>query len=147
MERTLVEQLLAKYFEGTTTLSEENQLKDYFSSQTIAPHLMQYQALFGYFKAEKSVQMEEKIPLQKRKFQRSHWVGIAAVLVLFFGLATFFFYPSDATASDLGTYDNPEEALIATHKALLMVSEQVNIGMKSAVYLEEYENTTKTIFK
>ena len=71
MERTLVEQLLAKYFEGTTTLSEENQLKDYFSSQTIAPHLMQYQALFGYFKAEKSVQMEEKIPLQKRKFQRN----------------------------------------------------------------------------
>ena len=43
--------------------------------------------------------------------------------------------------------DNPEEALKATHKALLMVSEQVNIGMESAVYLEEYENTTKIIFK
>jgi hypothetical protein len=28
-----------------------------------------------------------------------------------------------------------------------MVSEQVNIGMESVVYLEEYEKTKKTIFK
>ena len=28
----LIEQLLAKYFEGTTTIAEEKQLKKYFSS-------------------------------------------------------------------------------------------------------------------
>ena len=49
--------------------------------------------------------------------------------------------------ADMFTTDNPEEAFAATQKALLMVSEQVNIGMESVVYLEEYEKTKKTIFK
>ena len=67
--------------------------------------------------------------------------------VVLFGLATFYFYPSEPKHEDLGTYDNPEEAFIATQKALLMVSEQVNIGMESVAYLNEYEKTKKTIFK
>jgi len=75
------------------------------------------------------------------------WIGIAASFVVLFGLATFYFYPSEPKKEDLGTYDNPEEAFAATQKALLMVSEQVNIGMESVVYLEEYEKTKKTIFK
>lgn len=147
MELMLIEQLLAKYFEGTTTIAEEKQLKSYFSSDTIAPHLVQYKALFGYFETEKANEFKHKIALEPRKPQISKWIGIAATLVLFFGLAPLFFYPTASKSKDLGTYDNPEEALKATHKALLMVSEQVNIGMESAVYLEEYENTTKIIFK
>lgn len=147
MELPLIEQLLAKYFDGTTSIAEEKQLKAYFSSDAIAPHLEKYKSLFGYFESEKLNEFKHKIALQPRKSSIGKWIGIAAGLVLFFGLATFFFYPSEAKNSNLGTYDNPEEAFIATHKALLMVSEQVNIGMESAVYLEEYENTTKIIFK
>ena len=147
MELMLIEQLIEKYFEGTTTIAEEKQLKFYFSSDAIAPNLVKYKTLFGYFETEKSNEFKQKIALEPRKPQVSKWIGIAAALVLFFGLATFFFYPTESKSADLGTYDNPEEALKATHKALLMVSEQVNIGMESAVYLEEYENTTKIIFK
>lgn len=147
MELMLIEQLLAKYFEGTTTIAEEKQLKSYFTSDAIAPHLVQYKTLFGYFETEKVNEFKQKIALEPRKPQISKWIGIAASFVLFFGLAIFFFYPNENNNTDLGTYDNPEEAMKATHKALLMVSEQVNIGMESAVYLEEYENTTKIIFK
>lgn len=147
MELTLIERLIEKYFEGTTTIAEEKLVKAYFSSNDIAPHLVKYQALFGYFETEKRIKFEQNLPLQPRKRQAVKWIGIAASFILFFGLATFFFYPSEPKNKELGTYDNPEEALAATHKALLMVSEQVNIGMESVVYLEEYENTTKTIFK
>ena len=147
MELKLVEQLLEKYFQGETTIAEEKQLKAYFSSKDVAPHLVKYQSLFGYFETQKGTQFEQKLPLQPRKQSTVKWIGIAASFVMLFGLATFYFYPSEPKHEDLGTYDNPEEAFAATHKALLMVSEQVNVGMESVVYLEEYEKTTKTIFK
>jgi len=147
MEFKLVEQLLEKYFQGETTIAEEKQLKAYFSSNDVAPHLAKYQSLFGYFETQKGTQFEQKFPLQPKKQNTVKRIGIAASFVVFFGLATFYFYPSESKHEDLGTYDNPEEAFVATHKALLMVSEQVNVGMESVVYLEEYERTTKTIFK
>ena len=147
MELKLVEQLLEKYFQGETTIAEEKQLKAYFSSNDVAPHLAKYQTLFGYFEIQKGTQFEQKLPLQPRKQSTVKWIGIAASFVVLFGLATFYFYPSEPKKEDLGTYDNPEEAFAATQKALLMVSEQVNIGMESVVYLEEYEKTKKTIFK
>ena len=147
MELKLVEQLLEKYFQAETTIAEEKELKAYFSSNDVAPHLAKYQALFGYFETQKETQFEQKLPLQPRKQNTVKWIGIAASFVVLFGLATFYFYPSEPKHEDLGTYDNPEEAFAATQKALLMVSEQVNIGMESVVYLEEYEKTKKTIFK
>ena len=147
MELKFVEQLLEKYFQGDTTIAEEKQLKAYFSSHDVAPHLAKYQSLFGYFETQKETQFEQKLPLQPRKQSTVKWIGIAASFVVLFGLATFYFYPSEPKHEDLGTYDNPEEAFEATQKALLMVSEQVNIGMESVVYLEEYEKTKKTIFK
>lgn len=147
MELKLVEQLLEKYFQGATTIAEEKLLKAYFSSNDVAPHLAKYQSLFGYFETQKGTQFEQKLPLQPRKQNTVKWIGIAASFVVLFGLATFYFYPSEPKHEDLGTYDNPEEAFIATQKALLMVSEQVNIGMESVAYLNEYEKTKKTIFK
>lgn len=147
MELKLVEQLLEKYFQGATTIAEEKQLKAYFSSNDLAPHLVKYQSLFGYFEMQKGTQFEQKLPLLPRKQRIVKWIGIAASFVVLFGLATFYFYPSEPKQEDLGTFDNPEEAFAASHKALLMVSEQVNVGMESVVYLEEYEKTKKTIFK
>jgi hypothetical protein len=37
-----IEQLLEKYENGETSLKEEQQLKDYFSQETVAPHLELY---------------------------------------------------------------------------------------------------------
>ena len=48
---------------------------------------------------------------------------------------------------DLGTFDDPEVAFAETQKALEMVSENVNEGVKSIEYVHEYNHTTKTIFK
>ena len=147
MELKLVEQLIEKYFQGATTIAEEKQLKAYFSSNDVAPHLVKYQPLFGYFETQKETQFAQKLPLQPRKQNNVKWMGIAASFIILFGLATFYFYPSEPKDQDLGTFDNPEEAYVETQKALLMVSEQVNFGMKSVSHLKEYEKTKKTIFK
>jgi hypothetical protein len=146
MELKLVEQLLDKYFEGTTTIGEEKQIKAYFSSNDVAPHLAKYQALFGYFETQKETQFEPKIPVLPRKQNTVKWMGIAASFVVLFGLATFYF-STEPKQDDLGTYNNPEEAFAATQIALLMVAEQVNVGMQSVSHLNEYEKTKKSIFK
>ena len=49
MEFNKMEALLEKYFEGETSIAEENELKDYFSSSNVAPHLEQYQSFIWIF--------------------------------------------------------------------------------------------------
>ena len=56
MELANIESLLDSYFEGETSLDQENILRDYFSSANVAPHLMAYQDLFiGLKNAQKEV--------------------------------------------------------------------------------------------
>ena len=40
-----IEQLLEKYFEGETSIDEEQALKDYFNSENVAPHLEMHKPL------------------------------------------------------------------------------------------------------
>jgi len=46
--------LLEKYFEGDTSLWEEQELRDYFSSKTVDKELVAYAPLFQYFKTERA---------------------------------------------------------------------------------------------
>ena len=48
MELNKIEKLLEHYFEGATSSAEENELRNYFSSTNVAPHLEQYKPLFDY---------------------------------------------------------------------------------------------------
>lgn len=147
MELKLVEQLLEKYGQGATTLAEEKQLKIYFSSKEVAPHLAKYQTLFGYFETQKELQFKPKRSLQPRKQSTVKWMGIAAGFVVLFGTATFCFYPFTPKHNDLGTFDTPEEAFLATQNTLLMISKEVNNGFETVAYLDEYNKSTRIIFK
>lgn len=144
MELRTIEKLLDKYFEAETSTAEEKELKNYFSSSDVAPHLEQYRPLFGYISQEGSQQFEKSIPL-KTKRHYAAWISIAASVVLMLGMFTF--YNSQPTEEELGTYDNPEVAFRETQKALNMLSENVNVGVNSINYIGEYEKTRKTIFK
>src|SRR5690554_3912616 len=110
MDLQTVEILLEKYFEGTTSIAEEKQLKAYCSSQDVAPHLEHYRNLFGYFKTEKEIEFDKKLPLQPSKQPKVKWIGIAASFIILFGMAWFFLHDNTKKLNDLGTFNNPEEA-------------------------------------
>jgi hypothetical protein len=151
MELDKIENILEKYFQGETTIAEENQLKEYFSSPNVAQHLEQYKPMFGYFSQVKQQKTTREIPLQTKK-RNVAWLSIAASAVVLLGIGTFY-YVSEETAtpvvaqSELGTYDDPEEALAATQKALALLSNNVNVGIESVQYIQEYEQSKNKIFK
>ena len=146
MESRQIEILLEKYFEGETSIQEERELKAYFSSTEVAPHLESYTPMFTNFQKQKELQFTKALPLQPRKQNYVKWIGVAASLVALFG-TLLYFNNNTTTNQDLGTFSNPEEAFIETQKALNMVSTEVNKGVKSLEVLNEYEQTKKTIFK
>jgi len=142
-----IEQLLEKYFDGETSIAEENELKNYFSSSGVAQHLEQYQPLFGYFSTAKEQQFEQHIPLTAKK-RKVAWISVAASVVVLLGAGTFayFNYSTSTQSQDLGSYDSPEEAFRETQKALSLLSNNVNVGVESVQYIREYENTKDKVF-
>ena len=151
MEFNKIEDLLEKYFQGETTIAEEKELKAYFSSPNVAQHLEQYKPMFGYFSQVKEQKSTQEIPLQTKK-RNVAWLSIAASAVVLLGIGTYFYTSEKNTApvvaqSELGTYDNPEEALVATQKALALLSNNVNVGIESVQYIKEYEESKNKIFK
>src|SRR5688500_11596676 len=104
MELQAIEKLLEKYFNAETTIVEEKDLKLYFSSPDVAPHLEQYRPLFGYFSQQAEEKFDKTLPL-KTKRHYAAWISVAASVVLLGGLLTFYTNQEPAQ-DDLGTYDD-----------------------------------------
>jgi hypothetical protein len=147
MEFNKMEALLEKYFEGETSIAEENELKAYFSSSNVAEHLEQYRPLFGYFAEAKEQKLAHEVPLVSKK-RKVAWLSIAASIVMVMGIGTYTYFNVNTVKEnqELGTYDDPEEALEATQKALAMLSDNVNVGIEGVQYLQVYEVTKNKAF-
>ncbi|TDE07755.1 hypothetical protein [Flavobacterium sandaracinum] len=156
MELYKVETVLERYFEGETSIAEERELQDYFATQQVAPHLEKYAALFNHFAVAKEQQFEQEMPLfeiQKEesgiKKRNLGWLSIAASVVVLMGIGTYVFYHSEPVnnSKDLGTYDDPEVAFKETQKALSLLSKNVNVGIESVKYVEEYQIAKNKVFR
>jgi hypothetical protein len=146
MESNRIEVILEKYFQGETKSAEELELKNYFSSSEVAPHLEHYKPLFGYFTQAKAQTFQLEFSRQTKK-RNILWLSIAASIVVLFGVGTFTYFHLPTEKEDLGTYNNPEAAFEATQKALELLSVNVNVGIESVGYINEYQNSKDLIFK
>ena len=146
MESNNIEQLLEKYFEGETSVAEEQVLKEYFNSENIASHVEIHQPIFSYFSAAKTEKMNVVPVLPSKKRFKTTWIGIAASLLFAVALLTFWDKPSEKQ-EELGSFEYPEIAFRETQKALAMLSENINVGIQSLEYVNEYEKSKKIIFK
>ncbi|WP_445955303.1 hypothetical protein [Yeosuana sp.] len=135
-----IEKLLEKYENGETTLKEEQQLKSYFSQETVEPHLEMYKPMFAYFSVNQQEQFTKEVPLKTKRNFNYKWISVAAVAVLLIG-----FYFKSATKNDLGTYDDPQLAYNEVVKSLNMISTNFNKGTATVGYLDELNKGTKTL--
>jgi len=151
-----IEKLLEKYENGETSLKEEQQLKNYFSQETVAPHLEIYKPMFAYFLVNKQEQFTKDVPLKTKINFKYKLISVAAVAVLMLG----FYFGTSIGQTDLGTYNDPELAFNEFSKSMEMISSkfnkgastvsylgEVNKGTSTLGYLNEVENTTSIIFK
>lgn len=60
-EANLIDELLEKYFEGETEISEEQTLKAYFSGNNVEARHENYSSLFTYFTKAKEVSFDKEI--------------------------------------------------------------------------------------
>ena len=150
-----IENLLEKYENGETTLKEEQVLKNYFSSDTVVPHLEMYKPMFEYFLVNKQEQFTKDVPLKTKRNFNYKWISVAAVAVLMIG-----FYFGSSFSNELGTYEDPQLAFNEFSKSMELISQkfnkgtstvgylhEVNKGTSTLGYLNEIENTTSIIFK
>ncbi|MEN0046766.1 MAG: hypothetical protein AAF806_06905 [Bacteroidota bacterium] len=140
-----IKDLLEKYFEGETSIAEEQQLKAYFNSGKVTEEFLPYQDLFQYFKVAKEVSLEGDIvklgdtkvrPLTARN-KVFTWLSIAASIALVIGL--WLYYPSQKEEAQVAEInwsqyepDDPEEALEYTIAAMKLLSSKLNSGAKKA---------------
>ncbi len=151
-----IEKLLEKYENGETSLKEEQVLKNYFASDTVAPHLEMYKPMFAYFLGNQQEQFTKDVPLKTKTIFNYKWISVAAVAVLMLG----FYFGTSFGNNELGTYEDPELAFNEFSKSMEMISSkfnkgastvsylnEVNKGTSTLGYLNEIENTTSIIFK
>ena len=112
MELARIEKLLAAYFEGNTSLEEEKSLRKYFTSDTVAPQLKEYQPIFeGFHSAQHEVSQRELIIPDNSEFKRkAWWYGIAASAIVAIVIGSFVFSGPSMSYEE-------REALLAFNKS------------------------------
>jgi len=148
MELNKIKIQIEKYFKSETTIAEENELRAYFSSSDVPSSLEQYKPIFSHLDLEKNPKFDQEILLKSRN-RNWLWLSVMAAVVVLLGVGVFgyfnFYDPSQD--ENLGTYDDPEVAFKETQKALSRLSTNLNTGIESMHYIEEYENSKNLIFK
>jgi len=137
-----IEELLEKYLEATTTVAEENELRDYFAQDDIAPHLQHYSAMFSYFSIAKEERSTRELPTKPGR-NRSYlgWASVAAAAVLAFGI----YFGSEEPSSP---YDKlyaegyTQEEIESAQMAMSLFTNNFKKGVEGASYLEEFEKNT-----
>ncbi len=145
MESVKIEKLLEAYFDGATTLAEEKLLRDYFNSSNVAGHLEQYTPIFMGLKiaSEERSSRDFEMPEGKPKTNKAWWYSIAAMLVVAFGVGSFYFSQPHYTQEE-------KEALAAfeeSKNAMMLLSENLNKGAGQLTLVEQFEITKDKIFE
>jgi len=137
MELDRIEKLLEKYFEASSTAAEEQELREYFAGEQVAPHLEAYAPMFTYFSVAKEERYTGQVPLKTRSRNTIYgWISIAAAMVLMFGL--YF-------GKQVREQREAEYAYQETRKAFGLIAQNLDRGTEKMAHLVEFEETKQKI--
>ncbi len=168
MDTGVVKALLEKYYEGKTSLAEEQILKEYFSQKEVPPELETDREVFQIFlESSRTEVLGEDFDNQVLDLIRSQefrlrgqkrWIytlsGIAAGFTILF--ATWFLVVEQRLnlntegSFEMMAIQDPDLALEETMKALYMVSEVFNRGtgqLSGLAKLEEGKSKMQALAK
>ncbi len=129
-----IDKLMDKYWSGTSTLQEEEELKVYFQQNpSLTPAGLYFRSL------KKSAEVESSKPFAhpKRRLKRT-WLSVAATILI--GITVGAVVWQDASKKNDFEIDDPQEAYEITRKALMLMSSSLNEGQ---VYASELKKLNK----
>ena len=147
-----IEELLEKFYEGNTNLSEEQKLREFFSGNEISPQLSEHADLFRFYSQSRKEQLNDtgfeerflsviqehtSIPILSRKRQLFYISGIAATLIIMAGL--IFTFRNDVLKRTPKTPLNTELAYEQAKDALAMLSINLNTGLEQVQKLQNFQ--------
>lgn len=142
MESRNVQELLEKYFEGESTVSDEKALKNYFASQNVAPEFAQYAPMFQYFSVAKEERYTKTIPLKPRR-QYYRWASVAAAVVMAFGL----YFGNEYRVQKQLEQQEAQFAYEETKKALGLLAQNFEKGTSQFSHLNRFDEAKQKIYK
>ncbi len=160
-----IEKLLNKYFEGETSINEENQLKEYFNKDFLPPNLKPFKEQFQYFSNARNEEITDPDFDQmilneigerklfsvdgKRKYLTYSLIGIAASIIIIFG----FFFKSpldnldDKNFAFANTFTDPEKAFTETQRILKYISNKFNSGVEPLNNISKFDEGVQNLNK
>jgi len=135
-----IQSLIDKYWEGQSTLSEEQSIKDYLSSNQVSEDHKDLIPLFNYFDMESGISLgtdELDLSFTQTKKPKVRYLipkimGVAASFLLLFAVSSQFLNPAE-DPSYKGMYtevEDPEEALKIAMSALGILGNNYSKGTK-----------------
>ena len=173
MDYNNIKQILEKYWEGETSLQEENLLHEYFNSDDVVEELKDVQPMFQYFKVEQTTRIENPNfdealltqlegtvikPMRTINYRRNRIIRLvaSAAAIIFITFSGLFIYQEmdksgqiAETEKTLQLEELTEEERIAyeqTKEALAYLSSKLNRGTSIATSnLIKVQKTTNKI--
>ncbi len=140
MKDDQIREFMRKYWDGDTSLREEELLRDYFKADEVAPEFESFRPLFVFFGQSKKVRMQTDIDLPqideksaKNRIIPLRWLrNVAAGAVLLIGLLFLMKLsdtPSEQDWAYEDTFEDPEIAYQELRKAIYFMSSKMNTGI------------------
>ncbi|MBM6882294.1 hypothetical protein [Bacteroides caecigallinarum] len=162
MKEDTIRHLLEKYYSGETDVNEEKILEDYFMHDEVSAEFSVDKEVFCHLAEMKEndeitvpVGMEKRISdnidmweKQSKAGKPRYYTlykyvsGIAAAAVILIGISVFMSKNHDDSAVIKDTFDNPQEAYMATENALQLFAEAFN---KGDAQIEKARSVTKSV--
>jgi len=151
-----MEELLDKYYQGKTSISEEKILRDFFEGDDVPDHFRAEAEIFGFFNREKeatlSGEMEANFDriisgaksrnLNLGRGLKYYWLsGAAAVILILIGIfVDLKLRENNAYRAGQDTFEDPYLAYNEARKVLYLVSEKMNTGREPLKNLEKLDS-------
>lgn len=141
LNKVYIKRLLDLYEEGETSLEQEQELKNYFSSEDYDPDFECYAPLFRFFESESKIQLKDEVPVERKSSYHS-WINVAASICIVIGGLWFYnFYENQQEIS------KARQAFETTQNALNLLSVNMNEGLEKLEYVEVFSTQKNKLIK
>ncbi|OGU15578.1 MAG: hypothetical protein A2X61_03275 [Ignavibacteria bacterium GWB2_35_12] len=160
-----IDELIIKYFDGETSLEEENELKEFFNQSEIPERYEKFVSHFKFIDTESKEFLSDDFDdvvskrITQTKIHKTNFIykigyGIAAVAaviaILMMAYVQYSSLPFKSLRLDYlsqDTYKDPNLAYAETKKTLLYVSSEMNKGMAQLEKLSKFDKSINELEK